>query len=68
MAKKKTLSQSEIKKKIDDGHKRVETWRELHGLLEGMRDTAWIFRGVLIFPGISGHEVKPHSFSQSLPG
>lgn len=39
-------SQNQIKKAIDDGHKEVATWKQLHGLLENMRDTAWIFRGV----------------------
>jgi hypothetical protein len=39
-------SQEEIKEIIDRGHKRVKTWKEFHGLLETMRDTSWIFRGV----------------------
>jgi len=44
--KKRTLSQQEIKERIDKGHKKVKNWKEFHGLLESMRDTAWIFRGV----------------------
>lgn len=31
---------------IDSGHREVTTWKQFHGLLENMRDTAWIFRGV----------------------
>jgi hypothetical protein len=42
----KTLSQAEIRKAIDSGHEEVRSWKELHGRLENMRDTAWIFRGV----------------------
>jgi hypothetical protein len=45
-APKKQLSQAAIKKKIDNGHQEVTTWKQFHGLLENMRDTAWIFRGV----------------------
>jgi hypothetical protein len=43
---KKQPSQSKIINLIDNGHKKVTTWKQLHGLLENMRDTAWIFRGV----------------------
>lgn len=43
---KKQLSQTAIKSTIDRGHLEVTTWKQFHGLLEKMRDTAWIFRGV----------------------
>ncbi len=42
----KMLSQAMIREKIDNGHKVVRSWKEFHGILENMRDTAWIFRGV----------------------
>ena len=42
----KQLSQAQIKKAIDDGHEEVRSWNNLHGKLESMRDTSWIFRGV----------------------
>jgi hypothetical protein len=41
-----SLSQDEIRKKIDSSHIVVKTWSQLHAKLENMRDTAWIFRGV----------------------
>lgn len=40
------LSRAEIKKKIDSSHQRIDNWQEFHGVLETMRDTSWIFRGV----------------------
>lgn len=43
---KKQPSQKQIMTAIDDGHKELSSWKQLHGLLEDMRDTAWIFRGV----------------------
>lgn len=46
MTTKNILSQAEIKSKIDRGHKRISNWKGFHGILESMRDTAWIFRGV----------------------
>lgn len=43
---KKTPSQKQIRDTIDKGHKEIKTWKEFHGILENMRDTSWIFRGV----------------------
>ena len=43
---KRTPSQTQIRDEIDKGHKEIKTWKEFHGLLENMRDTSWIFRGV----------------------
>jgi hypothetical protein len=41
-----TMSQSEIKQRIDDSQTIVSTWEELHTAFGRTRDTAWIFRGV----------------------
>lgn len=46
MVSKPMLSQSEIIKKIERGQKRVRDWKGFHAILETMRDTGWIFRGV----------------------
>jgi hypothetical protein len=43
---KRTLSQDEIKKSVDSSHTPISNWKDLHGKLESMRDSGWIFRGV----------------------
>lgn len=43
---KATPSQKAIKAAVDKSHVRVTNWKELHGILESMRDSGWIFRGV----------------------
>ncbi|MDP3522297.1 MAG: FRG domain-containing protein [Hydrogenophaga sp.] len=45
-ASKRTLTQDEIKKSIDSSHIPISNWKDLHGKLESMRDSGWIFRGV----------------------
>jgi hypothetical protein len=44
--KSRTLSQAEIRKRIDHSHIVVSTWAELHTAFGKTTDTAWIFRGV----------------------
>lgn len=43
---KRSLSQDEIKKSVDSSHTTISNWKDLHGKLESMRDSGWIFRGV----------------------
>ena len=43
---KKTLSQATIRAMVDRSHERIDNWKHLHELLETMRDSGWIFRGV----------------------
>ncbi|MBD9359146.1 FRG domain-containing protein [Methylomonas fluvii] len=45
-APKRTPSQDEIKKSVDSSHTPISNWKDLHGKLESMRDSGWIFRGV----------------------
>jgi hypothetical protein len=45
-APKKSLSQADIKRLVDKSHVVVNDWSTLHGKLESMRDSGWIFRGV----------------------
>lgn len=45
-ASKRTLTQDEIRKSIDSSHIPISNWKDLHGKLESMRDSGWIFRGV----------------------
>lgn len=40
------LSQSEIRRSIDNGHIEIRNWAQLHREFEKTRDTGWIFRGV----------------------
>lgn len=44
---KKKPTDAEIKRKIDAGRIRVSDWPDLHRHLEDMRDSGWIFRGVV---------------------
>ena len=43
---KPTPSQDSIRASVDRSHIKVTDWKELHGHLESMRDSGWIFRGV----------------------
>lgn len=43
---KATSTQDGIKRAIDKSHIRIVDWKDLHGRLESMRDSGWIFRGV----------------------
>ncbi len=46
MTAKKSSSKAAIKAQIDASHIEIKSWTDLHGKLEAMRDTGWIFRGV----------------------
>lgn len=46
MAAKNTSRNTVTKAAIDASHVEVKSWTDLHGKLESMRDTGWIFRGV----------------------
>jgi hypothetical protein len=39
-------SQDQVMHAIDNSHKKIEDWQDLHAHFEEMRDTGWIFRGV----------------------
>jgi len=41
-----TLSQNDIRKRIDEAQTTVHTWEALHAQFRRMTDTGWIFRGV----------------------
>jgi hypothetical protein len=41
-----TLSQAEIRKRLDKNQTAVTDWTELHRQLERMTDAHWVFRGV----------------------
>jgi hypothetical protein len=43
---KKTPSQADIRAAVDRSHVKIDDWKHLHELLETMRDSGWIFRGV----------------------
>lgn len=43
---KPTLTQDEIRVAVDRSHVPISNWKQLHGALEKMRDSGWIFRGV----------------------
>lgn len=42
----KSLSQEEVRRRIDKDQSVVNTWDELHAVFNKMTDTGWIFRGV----------------------
>ena len=46
MTQAQTLSQKEIRKRINESQSVVDTWKDLHEQFGKMTDTGWIFRGV----------------------
>lgn len=42
----KNLTKDATKAAIDSAHVDIKSWKDLHGKLESMRDSGWIFRGV----------------------
>ncbi len=46
VAVKKASGKDATKATIDSSHTEIKSWTDLHGKLESMRDTGWIFRGV----------------------
>jgi hypothetical protein len=64
------LSQEKIKLSVDKSHVHIADWKELHGTLESMRDSGWIFRGVsspqhYLLPSIGREKVYgPYKLSQ----
>lgn len=40
------LSQADIRAAVDRSHMKINDWKHFHEMLESMRDSGWIFRGV----------------------
>lgn len=58
----KKLTKVATKAAIDSAHIDIKSWKDLHGKLESMRDSGWIFRGVsspthYLIPSIGREEV-----------
>lgn len=70
--KKRTSGKDAIKLAIDGSHIDVKDWKDLHGKLESMRDTGWIFRGVTspkhyLIPSIGREAVYgPYKLAQEI--